>query len=60
MSGNGEIRTALFTCGKCGYRWRGRLEKEPIGCPMCRNYSLVGYPTHSVEIIRNEAEIKEE
>lgn len=60
MTGNGEIRTALFTCGRCRHRWRAELKKEPIGCPMCRNYSLVGYHTQSVEIIKNEAKIKEE
>ncbi len=60
MTGNGEIRTALFMCGKCRHRWRAELNGQPIGCPVCRNYSVVGYSPKSIEIIKKDAKIKEE
>lgn len=47
----GGITTALFVCGKCRNRWREELNGQPIGCPECRNYSLVGFSSQSV---RNE------
>ncbi|NLB00627.1 MAG: hypothetical protein GX837_06655 [Methanomicrobiales archaeon] len=42
MTDNVNANVALYTCGKCGARWRGERTTDPVGCPWCRNYSLVG------------------
>ncbi len=27
-----------FECNKCGYKWKGRVEKDLINCPRCKRY----------------------
>ncbi len=38
---NDEPR-AHYVCGKCGLKWDDERTTQPVGCPKCGNYSMVG------------------
>lgn len=42
MTTNDDKPRAYYTCGRCGTRWYGERTPDPVGCPKCGRYSLIG------------------